>query len=84
MTTARIGAHEVVPTAAVYCATKFAAWAVTEGLRQEGDPSIRVTTVSPGVVASELADADADDATRRGWSSAWPRTSAGSGQSTRS
>jgi NADP-dependent 3-hydroxy acid dehydrogenase YdfG len=56
VTVASIGAHQVVPTAAVYCATKYAAWAITEGLRQEADPSIRVTTVSPGVVESELAD----------------------------
>ena len=56
VTVASIGAHGVVPTAAVYCATKYAAWAVTEGLRQEVDPSIRVTTISPGVVTSELAD----------------------------
>ncbi|NNH73578.1 SDR family oxidoreductase [Nocardia uniformis] len=56
LTVASIGAHEVVPTGAVYCGTKYAAWAITEGLRQECDPSIRVTTISPGVVASELAD----------------------------
>ncbi|MEV1174285.1 SDR family oxidoreductase [Nonomuraea sp. NPDC049784] len=55
VTIASIGAHQVVPTGAVYCATKYAAWAITEGLRQELDPSIRVTTVSPGVVESELA-----------------------------
>lgn len=55
VTVASVGAHEVVPTGAVYCATKYAAWAITEGLRQELDPSIRVTTVSPGVVESELA-----------------------------
>ncbi|MEV0529573.1 SDR family oxidoreductase [Streptomyces sp. NPDC050439] len=55
VTVASIGAHEVVPTAAVYCGTKYAAWAITEGLRQEADPSIRVTTISPGVVDSELA-----------------------------
>ncbi|OKH61576.1 oxidoreductase [Mycobacterium sp. SWH-M1] len=60
VTVASIGAHEVVPTAAVYCATKYAAWAITEGLRLEVDPSIRVTTVSPGVVESELADTITD------------------------
>lgn len=32
---ASIGAHEVEPTAAVYCATKFAVWAISEGLRKE-------------------------------------------------
>lgn len=60
ITVASIGAHEVVPTGAVYCATKYAAWAITEGLRQEADPSIRVTTVSPGVVESELAETITD------------------------
>ena len=60
VTVASVGAHEVVPTGAVYCATKYAAWAITEGLRQEVDPSIRVTTVSPGVVESELADTITD------------------------
>ncbi|MBX7449194.1 SDR family oxidoreductase [Mycolicibacterium sp. 3033] len=60
VTVASIGAHEVVPTAAVYCATKYAAWAITEGLRLEVDPSIRVTTVSPGVIESELADSITD------------------------
>ena len=52
---ASIGAHQVVPTSAVYSGTKYAAWAITEGLRQEADPGIRVTTISPGVVESELA-----------------------------
>ncbi|MEV0380303.1 SDR family oxidoreductase [Nonomuraea sp. NPDC050643] len=64
VTVASIGAHQVVPTGAVYCATKYAAWAITEGLRQELDPSIRVTTVSPGVVASELADSISDPIAR--------------------
>ncbi|WP_330293206.1 SDR family oxidoreductase [Streptomyces sp. NBC_00576] len=56
VTVASVGAHEVVPTSAVYSATKFAAWAITEGLRLESEPGIRVTTISPGVVESELAD----------------------------
>jgi NADP-dependent 3-hydroxy acid dehydrogenase YdfG len=60
VTIASIGAHEVVPTGAVYCASKYAAWAITEGLRLESDPSIRVTTISPGVVESELADSISD------------------------
>jgi NADP-dependent 3-hydroxy acid dehydrogenase YdfG len=55
VTIASVGAHQVVPTGAVYSATKYAAWAITEGLRLEVDPSIRVTTISPGVVESELA-----------------------------
>ncbi|WP_435583264.1 SDR family oxidoreductase [Amycolatopsis thermoflava] len=57
---ASIGAHEVVPTAAVYCATKYAVWALSQGLRQETGPDIRVTTISPGVTESELADSITD------------------------
>jgi NADP-dependent 3-hydroxy acid dehydrogenase YdfG len=60
VTVASIGAHEVSPTAAVYCATKYAAWAITEGLRQEVDPSIRTTVISPGVTESELASSITD------------------------
>ena len=56
VTVASIGAHQVVETSAVYSATKYAAWALTEGLRLESEPGIRVTTISPGVVDTELAD----------------------------
>ncbi|MFE3553348.1 SDR family oxidoreductase [Streptomyces sp. NPDC059193] len=62
---ASVGAYEVSPTAAVYCASKFAVRAISEGLRQESpDGSIRVTLVSPGVTESELADGIADPAAR--------------------
>jgi len=57
---ASIGAHAVSPTAAVYCATKYAVWAISEGLRQEVGGDIRVTIVSPGVTESELADSISD------------------------
>ncbi|MCF3934025.1 SDR family oxidoreductase [Acuticoccus sp. M5D2P5] len=58
---ASIGGLAVSPTAAVYCATKFAVRAISDGLRQESD-KIRVTCVNPGVVESELADTITDDA----------------------
>lgn len=58
-----IGGHAVSPTAAVYCATKYAVRAISDGLRQETD-SIRVTVVSPGVVESELADTISDTTAR--------------------
>jgi len=64
VTIASIGAHEVVPTAAVYCASKYAAWAITEGLRLESPPWLRVTTVCPGVVESELAETISDPGAR--------------------
>ena len=51
---ASIGALQVSPTAAVYCATKYAVRAISDGLRQEND-RIRVTCIHPGVVESELA-----------------------------
>ncbi len=66
---ASVGAHVVVPTGAVYCATKYAVWAISEGLRQE-NPDIRVTTISPGVVTTELGDDISDGDTKEllsGW-----------------
>ncbi|MCE8017697.1 SDR family oxidoreductase [Halomonas sp. MCCC 1A17488] len=54
-----IGGLYVVPTAAVYCATKYAVRAISDGLRQEHD-KLRVTCVYPGVVESELADTITD------------------------
>jgi len=58
---ASIGALSVSPTAAVYCATKYALRAISDGLRQEHD-NIRVTCIHPGVVESELADTITDPA----------------------
>jgi NADP-dependent 3-hydroxy acid dehydrogenase YdfG len=58
---ASIGALSVSPTAAVYCATKYAVRAISDGLRQECR-DIRVTCIHPGVVESELADTITDPA----------------------
>jgi NADP-dependent 3-hydroxy acid dehydrogenase YdfG len=51
--TASTGAHAVGAQFGVYCASKYAVRAITEGLRQEMD-KIRVTLLSPGVTESEL------------------------------
>lgn len=51
--------HRVWPSASVYCATKHAVLAISEGLRQEHD-NLRVTVVSPGVTTSELAETTSD------------------------
>jgi NADP-dependent 3-hydroxy acid dehydrogenase YdfG len=59
-----IGGLGVVPTAAVYCATKYAVRAISDGLRQEND-KIRVTCVYPGVVESELANTITDAETAK-------------------
>lgn len=57
-----IGGLYVVPTAAVYCATKYAVRAISDGLRQEHN-NLRVTCVYPGVVESELANTITDAGT---------------------
>ncbi len=60
----------VIPGNAVYCATKHALHAISEGLRAElaqSDPpvpGIRVTTIAPGVVATELPDSTTRDPLR--------------------
>ncbi|MBB4196061.1 NADP-dependent 3-hydroxy acid dehydrogenase YdfG [Rhizobium aethiopicum] len=58
-----IGGHSVSPTAAVYCATKYAVRAISDGLRQETD-RIRVTVISPGTTTSELAETITDPTAR--------------------
>ncbi len=60
---ASIGGHVVSPMAAVYCATKFAVRAISDGLRQESE-QIRVTVISPGVTESELANNISDSVAR--------------------
>jgi NADP-dependent 3-hydroxy acid dehydrogenase YdfG len=56
---ASVAALVVSPTAAVYCATKHAVRAISDGLRQEND-KLRVTCIHPGVVESELASTITD------------------------
>ncbi|RNJ79736.1 MAG: SDR family oxidoreductase [Nitrosopumilus sp. H8] len=53
----------VFPAGSVYCATKHAVAAFSEGLRQEFSvrSGIRVTSIEPGVVATELNDAITDE-----------------------
>ncbi len=53
---ASIAGHLVFPSGAVYCGTKFAVRAISEGMRHELAGRIRVTIISPGAVATELAD----------------------------
>jgi NADP-dependent 3-hydroxy acid dehydrogenase YdfG len=62
---ASVSAHRVDPTAAVYCATKYAVRALSEGLRQESK-DLRVTVVSPGLTRSELFDGIADPQVKAG------------------
>ena len=53
-----VAGRVVFPAGSVYCATKFAVAAFTEGLRQELSvrKNIRVTSIEPGVVQTELTN----------------------------
>jgi NADP-dependent 3-hydroxy acid dehydrogenase YdfG len=51
--TASTGAHAVAGGCGVYCASKYAVRAISEGLRQETD-RVRVTVICPGVTTTEL------------------------------
>ena len=55
-----VAGHRVFPGSAVYCASKFAVRAISEGLRQEVGGDIRCTIISPGAVATELTDSVKD------------------------
>jgi NADP-dependent 3-hydroxy acid dehydrogenase YdfG len=58
-----VAGHKVGPGSAVYSATKHAVRALSEGLRMEVKPyNIRTTIISPGAVASELANTVTDPA----------------------
>ncbi|MDF0556757.1 SDR family oxidoreductase [Kamptonema sp. UHCC 0994] len=61
-----VAGHKVFPGSAVYCATKYAVRAISEGLRLESNGEIRSTNISPGAVATELTTtiSDLDTAAR--------------------
>lgn len=50
---ASTSAHRIVPTQGVYAATKTAVRVLSEALRQEAGPDLRVTVVSPGMTDTE-------------------------------
>ncbi|HXW20478.1 MAG TPA: SDR family oxidoreductase [Roseiarcus sp.] len=51
---------KILPTQGVYAATKNAVRTATEALRQEAGPNLRVTEVSPGVIATDFASSMTD------------------------
>jgi NADP-dependent 3-hydroxy acid dehydrogenase YdfG len=56
--TSSIAGRSVTPGGAVYSASKFAVNAIAEALRQEvGQQGVRVTTIEPGAVVTEFAEA---------------------------
>jgi NADP-dependent 3-hydroxy acid dehydrogenase YdfG len=60
------GIKVFAPGGTVYCATKAAVRALTEGLRMElHSQNIRCTMISPGATATELSESSSDEATRK-------------------
>lgn len=55
---------KIVPTMGVYAATKNAVRTITEALRQEAGPHLRVTEISPGMIATDFTNSISDEATR--------------------
>ncbi len=53
---------KVLPTMGVYAATKNAVRTITEALRQEAGPYLRVTEISPGMISTQFADSMTDPA----------------------
>ncbi|MHB0767275.1 SDR family oxidoreductase [Bradyrhizobium sp. 5.13L] len=55
---------KILPTMGVYAATKNAVRTVTEALRQEAGPKLRVTEISPGMIATNFGDSITDQAVK--------------------
>ncbi|WP_025092717.1 SDR family oxidoreductase [Bacillus safensis] len=64
-----VAGHNIYPGGTVYCGTKFAVKAISEGLRQEeamNGTNVRVTNISPGAVKSELLETITDPTMKEG------------------
>ncbi len=58
------GLKVFAPGGTVYSGTKFAVRAISEGLRQEMAGKVRVTSIEPGAIDSELKFGSGDEASR--------------------
>jgi NADP-dependent 3-hydroxy acid dehydrogenase YdfG len=61
-----VAGHKVFSGGTVYCATKFAVKAISEGIRLESHGQIRSTNISPGAVDTELTNTISHDETAKG------------------
>jgi NADP-dependent 3-hydroxy acid dehydrogenase YdfG len=64
VTTLSTAGIKIVPTMAVYAGSKNAVRTITEALRQEAGPLLRVTGISPGYVDTDLPSSMTDPAIR--------------------
>jgi NADP-dependent 3-hydroxy acid dehydrogenase YdfG len=55
---------KILPTMGVYAATKNAVRTVSEALRQEAGPHLRVTEISPGMISTDFANSMTDPAVK--------------------
>jgi NADP-dependent 3-hydroxy acid dehydrogenase YdfG len=55
---------KILPTMGVYAATKNAVRTISEALRQEAGPHLRVTEISPGMISTNFADSLTDPAVK--------------------
>lgn len=60
-----VAGHKVFAGGTVYCATKFAVRAISEGIRLESNGEIRSTNISPGAVDTELTNTITHDETAK-------------------
>ena len=58
-----VASLHAIPNFAVYCGTKFAVRAISESLRKETLGKVRVTTIYPGAIESELIESSNDEQT---------------------
>lgn len=58
-----VAGRKIMPAGSVYCATKYAVRALSEGIRLEMGPkyNTKVTSIEPGFVATELTQTITDD-----------------------
>lgn len=63
-----VAGHKTGPNLAVYSGTKFAVRAISESIREEVAPhGVRITTISPGLVETELLEHTTDNDLRKGF-----------------
>ncbi|UAB70458.1 SDR family oxidoreductase [Vibrio sp. SCSIO 43132] len=63
-----IAGRKTFPSHAAYCGTKFAVHAITENIREEvADDSVRMITIAPGAVETELLSHTTSDEIKAGY-----------------
>ena len=63
-----IAGRKTFGTHSVYCGTKFGVHAITETIREEvSQKNVRLITMAPGMVGTELIETITDPAAKQGW-----------------